>query len=84
MKIDYDKPVKGKLSAGLWWALHPASVLAGKSTPPEAFKLIWVTETQQTAWQNRISCVEDWRLGGWQFYRARLPQPAKRGKGAKC
>jgi len=71
--IDYDRPVKGKLTWGYWWAYNencnPGII------PPQAFKLVWVTDKQETVWEGRVSVVSEWRKYGWQFYRVRLPKP---------
>ena len=80
MKIDYDKPVKGRLANGYYWMAH------NDSLPGEAPYMVivyrgatkrYAVETDPAGGQLRR--VSEWREIGWQFYPARLPK----GKGKR-
>ena len=71
MKIDYDRPVMGRLKKGWYWAIG-----VKKCTP------VFVYEGQvRYEWPYvKPTTVKQWRDSGWQFYPARLPRPRKGAK----
>ncbi len=79
-KIDYDKPVKGRMPNDGWYLI----ALRGNFNPRNVFPAR-VSAVRCTAWVpdydgGNERKVGQWRKRGWQFFRARLP---RRGKGAK-
>lgn len=72
MKIDYDKPVKGKLADGWYFAARSTD---GVIAFCEVTSGICIPDNT-TRWTAGLR-VKDWRRHSWQFYHARLPRRGK-------
>jgi hypothetical protein len=87
MRIDYDRPVKGRLANGFYWMQAEFSALQ-----PSNMAIVYREATQrygvETMPGSQLRRVSEWRELGWQFYRvrplsARLPHLARPKGGAK-
>ena len=86
MRVDYDKPMKGPLSNGFYWAIFGGH--CSKNYPVRVdmacvIEEMCVMHHHSDHGKRFPHCrrnVSEWRAIGWQFYRARLPKAAKGGK----
>ena len=77
MKIDYDKPVKGRLGNGFYW-------MQFEDNPILDMAVVFANATRRYSPETIPGSIErwisDWRKLGWKFYPARLPRTSTGSK----